>query len=171
MNYQERVTADVAALMAKATSLFNRQFPAYTIRFDIKGGTAGSVSFVRGWGGSIRDVVIRFNPALLEREGETMIQNTVPHEVAHLVAEVLYGEFGNKIGHGPKWKAVMRMFGVTPSRCHDYDVSDLKQKRTKFEVTCDCATHQLGATRYKRMFIDKTDTYSCKMCRAKLKAA
>jgi SprT protein len=40
--------------------------------------------------------------------------DTIPHELAHLVAWTVY----NEPGHGTAWKHVMRSLGLEPTRCH-----------------------------------------------------
>lgn len=41
--------------------------------------------------------------------------DTIPHELAHLVAYTVF----NDPGHGKGWKTVMCTIGVEPNRCHN----------------------------------------------------
>jgi SprT protein len=65
---------------------------------------------------------IQFNRVLLEHNKEKFIDETVPHEVAHVVEFYLTG----KMGHRKQWKEIMRVFGVPHcNRYHNYDTSVL----------------------------------------------
>lgn len=52
---------------------------------------------------------------LLWEYPDEMLNDTIPHELAHLAAFTVYGDSG----HGPSWKKVMREIGLEPSRCHN----------------------------------------------------
>lgn len=43
-----------------------------------------------------------------------MIVDTIPHELAHLVAYTIYGD----PGHGKGWYSVLERMGIQTTRCH-----------------------------------------------------
>ena len=109
--------------------------------------------------------LIEFNSVLLAENVEKFITTTVPHEVAHICASKAFPNA--KQGHGPEWRAIMRCFGVQPSRCHSYDVSNVERKRdmTKHLFTCKCNTqHLLSPQRAKNV-----KSFVCNKCRSALK--
>jgi predicted SprT family Zn-dependent metalloprotease len=70
---------------------------------------------------------VKFNPILLHENETDFLEDTVPHELAHLFSVELYGIMQGR-GHGHNWKYVMQRLGVTPKRCHDYDTENARVK-------------------------------------------
>lgn len=58
--------------------------------------------------------IVRFSAELMHEHTQNFIDDTIPHEVAHIVANNV---FGSK-GHDAAWKRVMLALGVTPNRLH-----------------------------------------------------
>jgi len=56
---------------------------------------------------------------------EHMIQDTVPHELAHLVAYTVYGDKG----HGRGWYSVLEKMGIVTTRLHNMVNSRYRGKR------------------------------------------
>ena len=143
-------------LLESAARHFGLVTPRVETRFDLRGRGAGQVRRQVGevW-------AVRYNPALLSRHGEDFLARTVPHEVAHIIA---FHRHGPRIQpHGPEWQAIMHLFGVPPTRCHDYDVSDL-QTRTldRFPYRCGCRSHLLTSIRHGRIL--RGQRYLCRAC-------
>ena len=109
--------------------------------------------------------LIQLNSRLLNANPNHVIQ-TVAHELAHLVSVELYGYKLGK-GHGPKWKSIMRQFGVSPDRCHKLDTSALKRKHKKWQVYCDCKEHMIGTIRLRKMV--RGVKYNCKLCKTNIR--
>ena len=110
-----------------ANERFGSAFIYPQIDFSLRGTTAGRAKLLR-WG-------VQYNMILAKENQASFINRTVPHEVAHLVAYALYKDNG----HGRMWKHVMRVFGKEPTRCHSYDVSNARVRRTRrFAYTCNC---------------------------------
>ena len=77
---------------------------------------------------------------LLNENIEYVVNQTVPHEVAHVVA---YSVYSNVIsGHGVEWISIMKLFGCDPHRCHKLNISTINQIRNRnrktYNVTCSC---------------------------------
>jgi predicted SprT family Zn-dependent metalloprotease len=56
--------------------------------------------------------VIGLSAPIIALNDESVIRDTVLHEIAHALA-------GPAAGHGPQWKAVARSIGANPQRCAD----------------------------------------------------
>ena len=59
--------------------------------------------------------IVRFSAELMWEHTEHFVNDTIIHEVAHIVANNV---FGSK-GHDAAWKKVMLAMGVTPNRLHN----------------------------------------------------
>jgi SprT protein len=132
------------------------------IIYDLKGTTAGTANY-QTW-------TIRLNPVLLADNGDTFINDTPIHELAHLVTYLVYPSslmpiYGKRRVHGPEWQSVMRVLGATPTRCHQMDTSGVKRKNvSKFTYTCKCGTsHQISAKVHNN--IVRGARYICRKCR------
>lgn len=58
--------------------------------------------------------IVRFSAELMHEHTQNFIDDTIPHEVAHIVANNVFGAKG----HGAAWKRVMLALGVNPTRLH-----------------------------------------------------
>lgn len=148
--------ARTRTLLESAARHFGLATPGVEIRCDLRGRGAGQVRRQAGqlW-------TVRYNPALLARHGEDFLARTVPHEVAHVIA---FHRHGPRIQpHGAEWRAIMHLFGVPPTRCHDFDVSDLKTRTLdRFPYRCGCRSHLLTSIRHHR--IQRGQRYLCRAC-------
>jgi predicted SprT family Zn-dependent metalloprotease len=71
------------------------------------------------------DMKIRVNMILFQENYEDVINNTLPHEVGHLVQINKFDLNGVKTkDHGAEWQEIMRRFGKTPRKTHDYDITN-----------------------------------------------
>jgi len=86
--------------------------------FDLRGATAGMAVTERTGARQIKQW-IRIHPQLLLRYPVRMIQQTTPHEVAHLVVDWYLPRVND--AHGPEWMAVMVYFGRPPLLYHDME--------------------------------------------------
>ena len=107
-----RVEAKVAECIATVERKYNVTFRKPVISYNVRGTTAGKAFYTR-W-------IVDFNPVLLAENVEEFLEDTVPHEVAHLATELIYphahrGGFGTKRRpHGSEWKSIMRSLGADP---------------------------------------------------------
>ena len=51
---------------------------------------------------------------LFDQYTDHMIVDTIPHELAHLVAYTIHGD----PGHGKGWYSVLKQMGIQTTRCH-----------------------------------------------------
>jgi SprT protein len=83
---------------------------------------------------------IVINPDYLKNYYDDMLNDTLPHELAHFVSIFLYGKNGD--GHSLAWKLVMRWMGISDAnRCHNYSLEGVKVKNThrNYKYTCGCS--------------------------------
>ncbi len=79
----EQLRARIEACYQQAETFFGRTFPHPESRLDLRGLSAGSACPARNR--------LRFNPQLYRENREDFLQQTVAHEVAHLLASQLAG--------------------------------------------------------------------------------
>lgn len=110
---------------------------------------------------------VAFN-LVLAGENLATFDNTVIHEIAHLVVPRAFPRA--KQHHGREFKYVMEVMGGNPSRCHNYDVSTIRAKYTRkqFIYSCACKEHVISSIRHNRAQANKT-TYSCRLCANSIK--
>jgi SprT protein len=110
---------------------------------------------------------MKFNPVLFLRNKEEFLNDTVPHEMAHLIAYKVYGD----TTHGEGWQKTMIALGYPPTRCHRYQAMDLKRTVTitKHYYTCACKTRfELSQQRHRKMIATKFRAYQCGKCKSYL---
>jgi len=153
---KETIVAKVHECLDKAhTHWPHETFKFPNIRFDKRGQVAGTANGSK-W-------ELNFNMVLCEENTKHFIAQTVPHEVAHLLDHQVYdshaprydrmGRRMKRASHGVNWKRCMKVLGVPAIRCHDYDVTNAKVRKSKtFKYECSgCRTVlELGAVRHKK---------------------
>ena len=138
---QERIRVRVQECLDISQRSFKRPFEFPTIRYDKRGQAAGEASH--------KDWSINLNRVLLLENLEDMIENIVPHEIAHLINSEVYRSRGYRrpSPHGSSWRSIMWSYGLVPERCHHYDTSSVKitkQKQPKHVWVCrTCGTRML----------------------------
>lgn len=148
--------------IALAGELFGREFQVIPINFNLTGRAAGMYHVNR------HERYIRYNPYIFSKYFADNLNQTVPHEVAHYVADMLYG-IKNIRPHGKEWQRVMRMFGIEARiYCH-YDLQGIPQRRhRRFMYACQCRDYQI-TTRRHNMILRGERTYQCPACRARIR--
>lgn len=157
------VVAATADWLRRARALYRHPLPDIPVRFDLFGRSAGMYR-IRG-----RQREIRYNPVIFATWYDQNLADTVPHEVAHYVVEMLHGRRVRP--HGTEWRRVMTDFGIVDARCtHDLDLGDLPVRRERrFRYRCACREHQLSATRHHRVLRGQS-RYHCRACSGPLTA-
>ncbi|MES9858457.1 MAG: SprT-like domain-containing protein [Sedimenticola sp.] len=148
-------------LLKLAMEHYKTPLPELDIRFDLTGRAAGMIVFP-----AVGNPVIRYNRVLLSENPEPFVQQTLPHEVAHLVARTLFGSSIRP--HGREWQEVMAFFGADARRCHLFDTSrSVRRHLQRFSYSCGCTTHQLTSIRHRRVLAGQV--YRCRACGEALK--
>jgi SprT protein len=153
---QAAATDRTLQLLAAAEQKFELKPSLPDILFDLKGKSAGLLVIH-----SSGHTKIRYNGELLKLYGTKFIEQTVPHEVAHLIARRVYGKAIKP--HGKEWQAIMAYFNVPANRCHSFDTTKTAHRRMRyFDYQCACKCHQISAIRHNRMLSGVT--YLCRIC-------
>lgn len=97
---------------------------------------------------------LEFNPKLYAENTEKFLQDTVAHEVAHIVAYHVYGS----TGHDKNFYAVCTVLGADAARCHNYKI---EVKGTWYE--CGCMKHLVTSAR--KAWMTRGKVYKCKHCK------
>lgn len=143
----QRLQADVA----RSNAMLNRKDAVPRLRFDLRGRCAGQ-ALPESW-------VIRLHTGLLKQHGDSFIDETVPHEWAHLLAFAIHG--GRIRPHGSEWRKIMRLLGCKPEVCHNYEVKPARQVR-RHSYRCNCRSHALSSIRHRRVLAGQA--YICRAC-------
>ena len=175
------VAARIETIVAELWDAAAREAARYLGR-DLHFGPAPSIGYfskseVGGRACGYRKV--EFNSVLLMENLDDFLGQTVPHEVAHCVDDLLDARTRWMKGalrrwdytrpHGKSWARVMGWFGCPATRCHSYDTSNIQTGRKRFEYACDCRTYHFGVVRHNRSQRDvragaKKAYYTCRLC-------
>ncbi len=140
------------ACYQQAESHFGRRFVRPEVRLDLRGQKAGIAYLDRQ--------LLRFNAGMYERHEEDFLRQTVPHEVAHLIAHALHGHRIRP--HGAEWQGIMRdLFGLPAHRCHTYSVP--RRRTTEYLYRCACP-NPVHFTPQRHRWVIKGRRYQCIRC-------
>lgn len=158
---QEQVILETNQFLKSAGEYYNCEFPHIPVLFDLSGKAAGMYRVKAG------QRVIRYNPFIFSKYFDDNFNETIPHEVAHYVTDVLYGL--KKIRpHGSEWKSVMQVFGVAANRTANYDLAGLPvRKYQTYVYHCGCQDYELTSRRHNKI-LRGIGHYMCRDCGGKL---
>ncbi len=110
---------------------------------------------------------IALNIVHLRENTDSMIHETVAHELAHLVVHHCWMLDGGPKPkpHGREWQDVMlNWFGVTPETTHSYSDTNVKAKRqNRWEAVCDCQAHAITTAKQMKIAMGER-RYKCRSC-------
>ena len=116
-----KVEAAAEAAFKTCEKRYKQKFQRPEIRYNIRNTNGGEAWINRN--------LIRLNLTFLVENEAEFLKQTVPHEVAHLVAHYVYDSKpmnGKKVRpHGKEWKEVMEVLGLEPKVTHSYDIASL----------------------------------------------
>ena len=158
---QQQVMTATRHCIQQAGQLLGREFKVPAVTFDLQGRAAGMYRVHR------RQRHIRYNPYIFAKYFSDNLANTVPHEAAHYLTDMLYG-LRNIRPHGEEWRAVMRMLGAEPAVTCCYDLGGVPLRRQRrFSYRCACSSHAVSTVRHNRM-LRGSGKYVCRQCRTEL---
>lgn len=145
----------VADYYATAEQHFSRCFPRPEIKLNQRGRAAGTAR--------PQTNELRFNLTLLVENQQAFIDQTVPHEIAHLLVYQLYGRTKP---HGKEWQFMMQsVFNCPAKTTHQFDLKSVTGKQ--FTYDCRCMTHQLSIYRHNKVQRQQA-SYHCRKCKSPL---
>lgn len=158
---QESVIDETSRYIQCASEYYERSFSEIPVLFDLTGRAAGMYRIKAG------QRVIRYNPYVFSKYYDDNFNETIPHEVAHYVTDMLYG-LQRIRPHGNEWKSVMQVFGVAANRTANYDLSGLPSRQyRKFIYFCGCQNFELTTRRHNKI-LRGSGHYLCRECGGKL---
>jgi predicted SprT family Zn-dependent metalloprotease len=135
MTPAEQVRSKCKEIIEKAKTLYGVDISQTSIQFNLKGRVAGWAEYKGSIFGE-KKLTVRFNYDMLMRNDpevlRNMLEDTVPHELAHLVC-FLKPSLGKN--HDAGWQRVCIALGGTGGRTHDNEV--VYGKGTTYEYTTD----------------------------------
>lgn len=155
---KNQIIESVDKTVAKVNEMFpNLNFKKPTVEFFSRGKVAGRAYYAKHH--------LEFNEVLAMENAEEF-ENTVIHEVAHLVVRKVY-PFA-KQAHGPEFRAVCRHLGGTGNTYHSYDVSTVARTMTKVVYECGCREHKIPPQKHRK--IQMGVSYYCRTCKGEISA-
>lgn len=146
----------VESCFVQAEAFFKRTFMRPQVSLKLRGQKAGVAH--------LHENLLRFNPQLYRENSEDFLRQTVPHEVAHLVAHQLFGDSIQP--HGEEWQLIMRgVYELPPNRCHTYTIA--RRRVTRYIYRCPC-TPEFPFTAQRHGWVRKGRRYVCRRCRQAL---
>lgn len=131
---------------------FGRTFERPRVTLELRGQKAGIAYLHRN--------ELRFNAQLYRENHDHFLLQTVPHEVAHLLAQALYGDRIRP--HGREWQGLMTgLFGRPADRCHTYAVP--QRRSTRYLYRCACPDG-MPFTPQRHALVRRGRRYSCRRC-------
>lgn len=133
-------TAAVKACIKLASEKYG-QMPNIDIKYDLKGRAAGYAGCQGNY------FFMRFNKEAMQVDWDHMVNDTIPHEVAHIVQfwhkhlrdpDIWKGSRGYvRQSHGPKFKEICRLLGGSGDRCHTMELTKAKKKTVRRFIWTD----------------------------------
>ena len=96
-------------------------------------------------GEASHEMAVGINMILFEDNVDHILNETIPHEIGHLVQFSVFDKNGAQTrGHGCEWQEIMRRLGKTPVQCHTLDVTRAVawQKKKKQEIKQEAKEQQ-----------------------------
>ena len=146
-----QINSKLWKLITRANAIFGIELPHIAVNFDLRGRSAGQ-AIRRGY-----VYTVRFNRDMIMNDGwEHIINETVPHELAHIICFVNPNLGRN---HDAGWTRVCRLLGGSGERCHKEVVTYAKGK-TYIYTTSTGHTVSMSAIRHRK--VQNGGTYICR---------
>jgi len=114
----QAVKDKIAQCIKLAETNFGITMPQVQVRFDLKGRVAGMAGYQYSFKTGPCNFYLRFNVTHMSLGGQSwehILNDTVPHEVAHTVCQA-FPKHGR--AHDAGWKNVCRILGGNGNRCY-----------------------------------------------------
>ena len=134
MNRITEFRKHVYKCLDKAHELYNIYdiFPKENIgiKFYTKGEVAGTASYKK-CGDKLVHMQLSFNATFIQSDWNYLVNDTIPHEVAHLVTYCLYND---NIYHSQKWIDICIALGGSGNRFHSIKVDKKKSLFYQYDI-------------------------------------
>jgi predicted SprT family Zn-dependent metalloprotease len=133
------IESDLRAAFNRHMDNACRLYPAFTanrhrVVFEIVPNMGGIAGQARGC------LHIKVNLTLARQNPDYICNNTIPHEIAHIIC----AHFGWDRGHGKNWKRVAVSLGCTGERCFNAAETGMTpvklRQRNRYEYVASCGT-------------------------------
>jgi SprT protein len=163
---RDAIRRAVVQAWQKATDFYDLgSLPLPEIDFGLRGRCAAQA----GWRMSVHrgsrkasQLRLRFNLQAYAAHPAEMLNETVPHEIAHLIVVLRWGAKCRP--HGAEWRSVMQeCFALEPQRTHSLPLKPSRTLPRDFVYACTCRKHYLTRIRHGRIERGQS-VYRCRNC-------
>lgn len=120
------------------------------ISYDLKGQCAGQAIHRQG------NYSLRFNLEAIEKDFDEMVNETIPHEVAHLVCYVRPSLGRN---HNRGWKSVCQKLGGNADRTHSIELSRARKVKRFVYILDDGSELKLTKGKHQKVQQDMSQMW------------
>lgn len=154
---QKHVQQVTLTYIQQASLCFKQAFAEIPVLFDLTGRACGMYCVKN------EQKYIRYNPYLFAKYYENSLSDTIPHEVAHYITDIIYG-LRNIRPHGSEWQMVMQHFGVEGKATGNYDLVGIPTRQhRRFDYRCGCDFYEFTTRRHNMVVFGKAN-YICRRC-------
>ena len=149
---------EVVACLTRAGKLYGLESEVanVVVRLDIKGYRTAGCAIRRGSQFTGYEFTLRFHPDAIAKHYDEMVNDTIPHEVAHTVCQ-MRPELGDH--HDRGWKRVCRSLGGDDSRTHTMEFGTRSEKGVFNYKTKTGHVVNIGPIRHAKLQNGSTRSY------------
>ncbi len=152
----KRIEADAKAWYELGCEHFKIQpSQEFHVIFKKRGRVGGTAWFC--------EMELDFNLELAFLNQDEYFNQVIPHEVAHIVAQQVFGNVRGR-GHGIGFYHVLGdVFGARKERCHNMDTSAISKSRRNYVYNCKCG-EIFKVTKNMHTKLQNGSTHYCRKC-------
>lgn len=148
MSNMQTIREATLACLAKAEKMYGVDLSKVQIKFDLKGAAMGQARWrINRFTREASELQLRFNLRMCSEDMHDAINDTVPHEVAHIVNVVAPHTGAN---HNAGWRNVCLQLGGTGKTYHDQEVIYAKGRTYAYTASCGKVIN-LSEQRHKKV--------------------
>jgi len=148
MTQMQQIKDATQACIAKAEQMYGIDLSQVRVTFDLKGAAMGMARWkINRMSRTVSHLQLRFNLRMCAEDMHDAINDTVPHEVAHIVNAVAPHTGAN---HNAGWRNVCLRLGGTGKTYHDQEVIYAKGKTYAYTASCGKVIN-LSEQRHKKI--------------------
>lgn len=159
---KSKIKAILKPYKKQIEALFNIKIKKFKIKFnEDRTYVAASYRFKNGKSS------LHFNEFYMNNAEESVFEEIVIHEFAHLVTRLIY--VSQVMPHGKEWKSVMRCMGVRKPMATTSAFTHIRKTDSEVKVKCSCKTYYFTKHRITKM--NNGARYFCKHCQSRIRIA